>query len=164
MSIFDLFGIDLCKISEFLQRWHINLDPIYVQVLIDLLVWGLILFFVIKWTMRLFSCGWNLLPISNRKQRNEYIHNNLDHDFKDYLGKQNKKQYIETHFLSCPPHDYDEPNQVTTASTRESMTSFCERIFKEDNPNKRLYMVLAGSGMGRQHLWSICFVIMYAQN
>lgn len=29
------------------------------------------------------------------------------------------------------------------------MTSFCERILKKDNPNERLYMVLAGSGMGK---------------
>lgn len=149
MSIFDLFGIDLCKISEFLKRWHINLDPIYVQVFIDLLVWGLIFWAMYKGITRLLSWVWGLLPISNKKYQSDYIHDNLDHDFKDYLGKKNKKQYIETHFLSCPPHDYDEPNQATTASTMESMTSFCERIFKEDNPNERLYMVLAGSGMGK---------------
>lgn len=149
MSIVDLFGLDICKIAEFLQRWHIHLTPDYIQAIIDLLVWGVIIFCVLKWIRCLLSWIWNLLPMSNKKQCSEYIHNNLDHDFKDYLGKKNKKQYIETHFLSCPPHDYDEPNQATTASTRESMTSFCERIFKEDNPNERLYMVLAGSGMGK---------------
>ena len=149
MSIFDLFGIELDRISEFLQRWHINVAPIYIQVVIDLFLWGLVFWGMYKIIVCLSSWVWGRLPMSNRKYRSEYIHNNLDHDFKDYLGEKNKKQYIETHFMSCPPHDYDDPNQATTASTRESMTSFCDRIFKEDNPNERLYMVLAGSGMGK---------------
>lgn len=149
MSIFDLFGIDLCKISNFLQRWNINLSPEYIQAALDLLIWSLIIWTLCKAIKSLSLKVWGWLPFSNKKKQSEYIHNNLDHDFKGYLGEKNKKQYIETHFLSCPPHDYDEPNQATTASTRESMTSFCERILKEDNPNERLYMVLAGSGMGK---------------
>lgn len=149
MSIFDLLGIDLCKISEFLQRWNINLSPVYIQAIFDILIWALIFVMIYKAGKSLILKVWGWLPFSNKKKQNEYIHNNLDHDFKDYLGRKNKKQYIETHFLSCPPHDYDEPNQATTATTRESMTSFCERIFKKDNPNERLYMVLAGSGMGK---------------
>lgn len=149
MSIFDLFGLEPSKISEFLQRWHINLSPEYIQAVLDMLVWLLIIGTGCKPIQSLLLKVWECLPFSNKKKQSEYIHNNLDHDFKDYLGEKNKKQYIETHFLSCPPHDYDEPNQAATASTRESMTSFCERIFKEDNPNERLYMVLAGSGMGK---------------
>lgn len=150
MSIFDLLGLEPSTISEFLHRWNINLSSDYIRGGIDILVWILIAILVIcKGIKPFLSWCWGLLPISNKKRQGEYIHKNLDHDFKDYLGRKNKKLYIETHFVGCPPHDYEDPNQATTASTRESMTSFCERIFKEDNPNERLYMVLAGSGMGK---------------
>lgn len=81
--------------------------------------------------------------------QNEYIHNALDHDFKEYLGEESQRQYIETQFLSTPPHEFDEPNKATTATTREPMDKFCDRIFKDNNPNERVYMVLAGSGMGK---------------
>ena len=150
MSIFDLFGLDLNELSLFLQRWHIDLSPVYIQVAVDIIVWGLLLLALWKKIVKpTFIWFWGLLPCSNKKRRSEYIHANLDHDFKDYLGKKNQGEYIETHFVSYPPHEYDEPNKATTASTRESMTSFCERIFQGDNPNERLYMVLAGSGMGK---------------
>lgn len=73
----------------------------------------------------------------------------MDHDFKEYLGEESQRQYIETQFLSTPPHEFDEPNKATTATTREPMDKFCNRIFKDNNPNERVYMVLAGSGMGK---------------
>ena len=92
---------------------------------------------------------WNLTPFSARKMQNEYIHSALDHDFKEYLGEESQRQYIETQFLSTPPHEFDEPNKATTATTREPMDKFCDRIFKDNNPNERVYMVLAGSGMGK---------------
>lgn len=149
MSIFDLFGLEPNKVIEFLQRWYINPASGHAQKIIDVFVWFAIIYLIYKGIKLLLSWCRKLLSIGNKKRRSEYIHQNLDHDFKDYLGRKNKKLYIETHFVSCPPHDYEDPNQATTASTRESMTSFCARIFKEDNPNKRLYMVLAGSGMGK---------------
>ena len=43
MSIFDLFGLDLNELSLFLQRWHIDLSPVYIQVAVDIIVWGLLL-------------------------------------------------------------------------------------------------------------------------
>ena len=145
MSIIDLFGLELEEILLFLRRWHIDVAPEYIQGAFDIVIW----IFIIIAMRRFFLWLWKYLPCSNKRRKSDYIHNNLDHDFKDYLGKINKAQYIETHFLSCPPHDYDEPNKATTASTRESMTSFCGRILKEDNHNERLYMILAGSGMGK---------------
>ncbi len=145
MSIFDLLGLDLEGILSFLQRWHINVSREDIQGACDIIIWGLIAIASIRFLLWL----WKFLFYCNRKRKSDYIHDNLDHDFKDYLGKINKMQYIETHFLSCPPHDYDEPNKATTASTRESMTSFCGRILNESNHNERLYMILAGSGMGK---------------
>lgn len=157
MSIFDLFGLEPNKVIEFLQRWYINPASGHAQRIIDVFIWFAIIYLIYRGIKLLLSWCRKLLSIGNKKRRSEYIHQNLDHDFKDYLGRKNKELYIETHFLSCPPHDYDEPNQATTASTREPMTSFCERIFKEDNPNERLYMVLAGSGMGK----TTCMVNMF---
>ena len=145
MSIFDLFGLELKDISSFLERWYIDVAPEYIQGACDIVIW-ILLAIALK---NLLLWVWKFLPCSSKSRKSDYIHTNLDHDFKDYLGKINKSQYIETHFLSCPPHDYDEPNKATTATTRESMTSFCGRILKENNSNERLYMVLAGSGMGK---------------
>lgn len=145
MSIFDLFGLELKDISSFLERSHIDVAPEYIQGACDIVIW-ILLAIVLK---KALLWVWKFLPCSSKSRKSDYIHSNLDHDFNDYLGKVNKSQYIETHFLSCPPHDYDEPNKATTATTRESMTSFCGRILKENNSNERLYMVLAGSGMGK---------------
>ena len=89
------------------------------------------------------------MPCSLNKAKGAYIHDALDHDFAEQLGKENKRQYIETHFTSLPPHEYEDPIQSTTASTRESMTAFCDRILSPNNPNNKLYIVLAGSGMGK---------------
>ena len=149
MIIFDLFGLDIEKLQQRLTRWNINVDAVYLQVAIDLVLFGLIVYLFCKGIKKLVKYLWNLTPFSARKMQNEYIHNALDHDFKEYLGEESKRQYIETQFLSTPPHEFDEPNKATTATTREPMDKFCDRIFKENNPNERVYMVLAGSGMGK---------------
>lgn len=150
MSIFDLFGLSSEELSEFLKRWHINLTPSQIQTGIDVIIWGLIIYVLIKHILwPVLRCFWNLLPCSLNKAKGAYIHNALDHDFAEQLGKENKEQYIETHFTSLPPHEYDDPIQSTTASTRESMTAFCDRILSPYNPNNKLYIVLAGSGMGK---------------
>lgn len=128
---------------------NVHVDVVYIQASIDIIIFFLILFLLWKGTRKLFLFLWNLTPWSSRKQQSEYIHKALDHDFKEYLGKESQKQYIETQFLSIPPHEFDEPNKATTASTREPMDKFCDRIFKAENPNERVYMVLAGSGMGK---------------
>ena len=149
MSFFDLFGLDIEKLQELLTRWNINVNAVYLQAIIDLVLFGLIVYLFCKGIKKLVKYLWNLTPFSARKMQNEYIHSVLDHDFKEYLGKESQRQYIETQFLSTPPHEFDEPNKATTATTREPMDKFCDRIFKENNPNERVYMVLAGSGMGK---------------
>lgn len=149
MSIFDLFGLDIEKLQQLLTRWKINVDAVYLQAVIDIFLFGLIVFFLCKGIKKLGMYLWNLTPLSSRKMQNEYIHSALDHDFKEYLGEESQRQYIETQFLSTPPHEFDEPNKATTATTREPMDKFCDRIFKDNNPNERVYMVLAGSGMGK---------------
>lgn len=149
MSIFDLFGLDIEKLQQLLTRWNINVNVVYLQAVIDILLFGLIVYLFCKGIKKLVKYLWNLTPFSARKMQNEYIHNALDHDFKEYLGEESQRQYIETQFLSTPPHEFDEPNKATTATTREPMDKFCDRIFKENNPNERVYMVLAGSGMGK---------------
>lgn len=149
MSFFDLFGLDIEKLQELLTRWNINVNAVYLQAIIDLVLFGLIVYLFCKGIKKLVKYLWNLTPFSARKMQNEYIHSALDHDFKEYLGKESQRQYIETQFLSTPPHEFDEPNKATTATTREPMDKFCDRIFKENNPNERVYMVLAGSGMGK---------------
>lgn len=149
MSIFDLLGLDIEKLQQVLTRWNINVDAIYLQVVIDIVLFCLIVYLFCKGIKKLVMYLWNLTPFSARKIQNEYIHSALDHDFKEYIGKESQRQYIETRFLSTPPHEFDEPNKATTATTREPMDKFCHRIFKENNPNERVYMVLAGSGMGK---------------
>lgn len=150
MSIFDLFGLDLSKVVVFFQQiFGIAVSELYLQACLNIIVCGFVLFVFFKYGRQIIIFLWNRSRWSNMKLQQEYIHNALDHDFKGYLSKEVQKQYIETQFLSCPPHDFDEPNKATTASTREAMTDFCDRIFKEDNPNERVYMVLAGSGMGK---------------
>lgn len=149
MSIFDLFGLDIEKLQQLLTRWNINVNAVYLQAVIDIFLFGLIVYLFCKGIKKLVKYLWNLTPFSVRKMQNEYIHNALDHDFKEYLGEESQRQYIETQFLSTPPHEFDEPNKATTATTREPMDKFCDRIFKDNNPNERVYMVLAGSGMGK---------------
>lgn len=149
MSIFDLLGLDVDKIQQLLTRWEIHVDATYLQAVIDIFVFGLVAFLLCKILKAFGMLLWNLTPYSARKQQNAYIHEALDHDFKEYLGKENQSLYIETQFLSFPPHEFDEPNKATTATIREPMDKFCDRIFKADNPNERVYMVLAGSGMGK---------------
>ena len=149
MSIFDLFGLDLSKVSEFLQQYGFFVSKEYLQAGLHLVILAFVICLAIKYGRIIVNFIWNLFPCSNNHYQQEYIHNALDHDFKDYLDKNVQQEYIETQFLSCPPHDFDEPNKATTASTREAMTDFCDRIFKEDNPNERVYIVLAGSGMGK---------------
>lgn len=150
MSLFDIFGLSPEEISEFLKRWHINISPSPIRIAIDMVVWGLMIGFLISkvlWpTLRWI---WNIMPCSLKKTRGAYIHAVLDHDFAEQLGEENKQQYIETHFTSLPPHEYDDPIKSTTASIRESMTDFCDRILAPNNPNDKLYIVLAGSGMGK---------------
>lgn len=149
MSIFDLFGLDIEKLQQLLTRWNINVNAVYLQAVVDIFLFGLIVYLFCKGIKKLVKYLWNLTPFSARKMQNEYIHNALDHDFKEYLGEESQRQYIETQFLSTPPHEFDEPNKATTATTREPMDKFCDRIFKDNNPNERVYMVLAGSGMGK---------------
>lgn len=149
MSIFDLLGLDIKQLQQLLCRWNVNINAVYLQAIIDIVLFCLILFLFCKGIKKLVRYLWNLTPFSARKMQNEYIHNSLDHDFKEYIGEESQRQYIETQFLSIPPHEFDEPNKATTATTREPMDKFCDRIFKENNPNERVYMVLAGSGMGK---------------
>lgn len=149
MSIFDLLGLDIEKLQKLLNRWNINVDAVYLQAVIDIVLFCLIVFLLCKGIKKLGMYLWNLTPFSARKMQNEYIHSALDHDFKEYIGEESQRQYIETQFLSTPPHEFDEPNKATTATTREPMDKFCDRIFKDNNPNERVYMVLAGSGMGK---------------
>ena len=149
MSIFDLLGLDIKQLQQLLCRWNVNINAVYLQAIIDIVLFCLILFLFCKGIKKLVRYLWNLTPFSARKMQNEYIHNALDHDFKEYLGEESQRQYIETQFLSTPPHEFDEPNKATTATTREPMDKFCDRIFKDNNPNERVYMVLAGSGMGK---------------
>lgn len=149
MSIFDLLGLDIEKLQQLLCRWNVNINAVYLQAFIDIVLFCLILFLFYKGIKKLVMYLWNLTPFSARKMQNEYIHSALDHDFKEYLGEESQRQYIETQFLSTPPHEFDEPNKATTATTREPMDKFCDRIFKDNNPNERVYMVLAGSGMGK---------------
>lgn len=149
MSIFDLLGLDIGKFQQLLTRWNINVNAVYLQAVVDIFLFGLIVYLFCKGIKKLVKYLWNLTPFSARKMQNEYIHNALDHDFKEYLGEESQRQYIETQFLSTLPHEFDEPNKATTATTREPMDKFCDRIFKDNNPNERVYMVLAGSGMGK---------------
>ena len=149
MSIFDLLGLDIGKFQQLLTRWNINVNAVYLQAVVDIFLFGLIVYLFCKGIKKLVKYLWNLTPFSARKMQNEYIHSALDHDFKEYLGEESQRQYIETQFLSTPPHEFDEPNKATTATTREPMDKFCDRIFKDNNPNERVYMVLAGSGMGK---------------
>lgn len=150
MGVCELFGVDPTKVSGFLyQIFGVSVSVDQIQVYLNVIVFGLILFLIVKYGYKGITIIWNLFPCSNKKCQQEYIHNALDHDFKGYLDKKAQQEFIETQFLSCPPHDFDEPNKATTASTREAMAAFCDRIFKEDNPNERVYMVLAGSGMGK---------------
>lgn len=149
MSIFDLLGLDIEKLQQVLTRWNIKVNAVYLQAVIDIFLFCLLVYLFCKGIKKLGMYLWNLTPFSARKMQNEYIHSALDHDFKEYLGEESQRQYIETQFLSTPPHEFDEPNKATTATTREPMDKFCNRIFKDNNPNERVYMVLAGSGMGK---------------
>lgn len=149
MSIFDLFGLDLDNVSKFLYQFGITVSKEYLQAGLHIIILLTIFCLCYQYGHRFIVFLWNLFPCSNKKCQQEYIHNALDHDFKSYIGDEAQNEYIETQFTSFPPHDLDEPNMATTASTREAMTAFCDRIFEEDNPNKRVYMVLAGSGMGK---------------
>lgn len=149
MNIIELFGLDIKKLQELLFRWGIDVEINYLQAFTDIIIFIISLILLYKYIRSILLYIWKLFPWSSKNRQSKYIHDNLDHDFKEYLGKDNRKQYIETQFLSCPPHDFDEPNKATTATTREPMENFCSRIFKADNPNERVYMVLAGSGMGK---------------
>lgn len=150
MSIFDVLGLEPQTIVKFLSRWGIFVTEENVTWACDVIIM-LLAFWTIfgRLIIKIVKIVWQLIPWGRSKKVTKYIHDVLDHDFKEYLGRDNKNQYIETQFLSCPPHDYDEPNKATTASTREPMSAFCKRVLKSENPNERLYMVIAGSGMGK---------------
>jgi hypothetical protein len=57
------------------------------------------------------------------------------------------------------PHDFDEPIEAVSAGPRNDFVQFMiKHVFVENNLNERLYLILAGSGMGKTTLAVHLFV------
>lgn len=44
MSIFDLLGLDIKQLQQLLCRWNVNINAVYLQAIIDIVLFCLILF------------------------------------------------------------------------------------------------------------------------
>ena len=77
-----------------------------------------------------------------------------------YLNERNSGLYIETRFQNEPPHNSEEPEDVTYGIATDSLIDhFIKGVFNKRN-NRKLHYVLAGSGMGKT-TFSVNLVVSY---
>lgn len=63
MSIFDLLGLDIGKFQQLLTRWNINVNAVYLQAVVDIFLFGLIVYLFCKGIKKLVKYLWNLTPL-----------------------------------------------------------------------------------------------------
>ena len=152
MSFFDLFSLNPQEVVDFLAKLHINVSVGVVDVVISIVavlflfatIWG-----GVKWILKkgdavlTFFC-------ETRKWRKTYIKNGLEHSFGDYLAPERQRCYVPTQCQGTPPHNFDEPDEaVTSVPKQELVKFFINEVFTENNTNRFLYCIFAGSGMGK---------------
>jgi hypothetical protein len=93
------------------------------------------------------------------KWRKQYCKNELGIMYDDFYAKDKLRYYIPVKSQTNKPHDYNEPFESVSAGPRNDLVQFMiKNVFVENNLNKRLYLMLAGSGMGKTTLAVHLFV------
>lgn len=149
MSFFDLFGLDPQKVVDFLAKLHITVSVEFVDKTITILI---LLSIVFSIYIGIIKKGKVILSVlsGTRKWRLKYINQGLEHCFGDYLSPEKQKCYVPTQCQGTPPHNFDEPDEAVASSPKQELVNFfIEDVFTPSNANRRLYCILAGSGMGK---------------
>lgn len=152
MSFFDLFNVDPQKVVDLLSFLGINASVDVVALIINILCVVLLIGLLIGIVITGFRWGDKILTFlsKKRKWRKKYIREGLQHSFGDYLQPDRQRCYIDTQSQGTPPHNFDEPDEAVAGSPKESLVKmFTERVFKAENTNRYLYLIFAGSGMGK---------------
>ena len=152
MSFFDIFDVNPQKVVDLLSYFGINVPVGVVTFIVNILCVILLVGIPIGVITACIRWGDKVLTFfsKRRKWRKRYIKEGLEHSFGDYLQSERQKCYIDTQSQGTPPHNYDEPDEAVAGSPRESLVKmFVDRVFKTENTNRHLYIIFAGSGMGK---------------
>ncbi len=149
MNIFDLIELDPQKIVDILAGIGISLTISEVECYTNILIYFFAFGGIILWCYKKFTTVEEFF-CKKYAWRKRYIHNGLEHSFGDYLQKEKRELYIPTKFQNNPPYDYDEPDEAIGGSAKQDLLDFfLKDVLVEQNTNRWLYCILAGSGMGK---------------
>ena len=152
MSIIELLNLDPQAVVDYLAKYNITVTLGVVETVITMLIiastlgiiWGAVAA-IKKW-----GAAFLTLFSRTRKWRRDYIKNNLEHLYGDYLTPERQRCYVPTQCQGTPPHNFDEPDEAVASSPKQELVNFfIEDVFRTSNTNRRLYCILAGSGMGK---------------
>ncbi len=92
---------------------------------------------------------WKGLGLVYKFQQKKLLERDLFPYFDRYEVKQATEHFIETHYQSTPPSQYDEPGKKGIIHARQPLIPFfLKEAFKEKDAH-RFYLILADSGMGK---------------
>lgn len=152
MSIIELLNLDPQAVVNYLSKYNIAVTVDTVEKVILLLIFASALAIFMGAVAAIKKWGAAILTYFNRtiKWRRKYIKDSLEHFYGDYLTPERQRCYVPTQCQGTPPHNFDEPDEAVTSSPKQELISFfIEDVFKASNTNRRLYCILAGSGMGK---------------
>ena len=163
--ILDLLGLDCELLAQRLNKYDILtkndicITPDTIEIGVDVIILFIVLAALGKKIIIVFKFIRNLC-CHNKRWRESYINQLLVPQYEYYLNERNSGLYIETRFQNEPPHNSEEPEDVTYGIATDSLIDhFIKGVFNERN-NRKLHYVLAGSGMGKT-TFSVNLVISY---
>lgn len=142
--MFDLTSLEPAKLSSWLKTVGIEIDSQYI-------IWGIVIALVVLGLYNSIAYFKKAIQWFTRTKnwRKQYINNQLS-NYEDYLNKKNYNLFIDTKFTITPPNDLKDPSELEFVEEGKSLMDFyMKKVFVPHNTNKRLYCVLAGSGMGK---------------
>lgn len=152
MSIFDLFNLNPQVVVNFLAKLHIYVSIETVDTTITILKLFAFLAAIGGGVLWIWKEADKILTFfsKTRRWRRDYIKKSLEHFYGDYLTPERQRCYVPTQCQGTPPHNFDEPDEAVASSPRQELVNFfIEDVFKTSNTNRKLYCILAGSGMGK---------------
>ncbi len=163
--ILDLLGLDCEQLAQRLNKYDILtkndicITPDTIEIGVDVIILIIVLVALWKKIIIVFKYIRNLCCF-NKHWRKDYINQLLLPQYEYYLNERNSGLYIETRFQNEPPHNSEEPEDVTYGIATDSLIDhFIKGVFNKRN-NRKLHYVLAGSGMGKT-TFSVNLVVSY---
>ena len=135
-----------------MAKLNIIMSVDLVDRIITILILVVFLVFIIGLVITICKKGNAILMFFSKKRRwrREYIKKGLEHCYGDYLLPDRQKYYVPTQCQGTPPHNFDEPDEAVASSPKQELLKFfINEVFTKENTNRRLYCILAGSGMGK---------------